>query len=503
MPFSTIGGGRDNIEKFAMEYYQILAKEVSIPGTLKDDYFEIIRHKDHSVELNIYPRKKGKKVSKSRFYHRVFKRNETKEIRIYGLDGNDEYKISGKVGKSILVRIIAGFDRDLIEDKSKVKGLRKMTRIYDSKGKNKVKAGKETRVREMKDTKAYEYDRKDFIYNKLAPAISIGYNPNDGFYLGGGASYTAHGFKKSPYKHYHKVWFNRTFGAQGYNFYYTFNYTDLIGKADVGGKVLVNTPLVYQYFGQGNENTAIGNNPFDYQVRMNNVVFMPSIAFRSSTGSQKFKLNLDVQHVNFDIAPLAPVEEWELRHHNFLGATATYVYRNVDNNLNPNRGLEFNAKSRWNSSVNSGLINYAQLSGELRFYLPIHLGKKQTTLALRSGLSSNFGDYAFFQSNFLSGIRNFRGIQRNRFGARTSTYQNIELRKSLFKVKNYIAPFDFGLLAHYDLARVWKDNESSNYWHKSYGGGMYFNILDYFMLLGTYSISQTDQVLTVGTNYFF
>ncbi|MGB1032580.1 MAG: hypothetical protein ACPGWM_08185, partial [Flavobacteriales bacterium] len=133
---ATLIARRDNLLAFANEAYGILAKEVSIPGTLKDDFFEVIRYDDGSVEVNVYPRKKGQKVKKKRFYHRIFNKEETDEIRLYGLEGNDEYKIEGKVKKSILVRIISGFQKDNIQDKSRVNGLKKMTIVYETKGKN-------------------------------------------------------------------------------------------------------------------------------------------------------------------------------------------------------------------------------------------------------------------------------------------------------------------------------------------------------------------------------
>ncbi|MBL4704761.1 MAG: metallophosphoesterase, partial [Flavobacteriales bacterium] len=183
---ATFKARRDKLPEFAQRYYKRLAKSVDIPGTLKDDFFEIIRHDDGSVEVSIYPRKKGHKKKEKRFYHRVFKIDETKEIRLYGLEGNDEYRIKGKVKKSIIVRIIGGFHNDHIEDKSTVNGIRKMTKIYETDGKNEIKKGSEARLKTMTEEKAYDYDRKEFVNNTLSPSLSVGFNPNDGFYIGPG-----------------------------------------------------------------------------------------------------------------------------------------------------------------------------------------------------------------------------------------------------------------------------------------------------------------------------
>jgi hypothetical protein len=73
----------------------------------------------------------------------------------------------------------------------------------------------------------------------------------------------------------------------------------------------------------------------------------------------------------------------------------------------------------------------------------------------------------------------------------------------LFKVPNYVVPFDIGLLGHYDIARVWEENEESDHWHTSYGGGLFLNALDYIMLVATYSISGNDRLLSIGTKFMF
>ena len=70
--------------------------------------------------------------------------------------------------------------------------------------------------------------------------------------------------------------------------------------------------------------------------------------------------------------------------------------------------------------------------------------------------------YLFYQANFLSGLNEFRGVTRNRFAGQSVFYANAEFRKSLTKVKNYVAPFDMGVLVHSDLGRVWIKNDASD-----------------------------------------
>ncbi len=500
---ATLKARRDNLIQFAETYYEILAREVNVPGTLKNDFFEVKRMEDGNVEVSIYPLKKGKAQKEMRYYHRVFDAADTREIRLYGLDGKDEYHITGESKSSILVRIVGGDKEDVYKDESSVSGLRKLTRIYDSEKQDEVEGGKETKVNLRKESQTYDFDRKDFTYNLLSPFPSLGFNPNDGFYLGPGVNYVNYGFKKQPYKSNHTVFAHYAFGSNGFKFNYKFDYIDAIGKVDFAGEIDVTTPLVFQYFGAGNEAESITNDPAMFRVRMDNYFFRPALKFQSSTGSQKLLVGANLERTGFSSPPVTPVNDWELEPQNFVGAKADYVYSNKDGQLYPGRGIEFRAGALWNTAVESSPVNYVKLSSELRLYLPLNIGKRKTTLNFRSGIEHNVGDYAFFQASFLNGFQNFRGVQRNRFSGRTATYHNIEFRSSFLKIRNYLAPFDMGILGHADFARVWEDGESSTLWHNSFGGGVFFNIMDSFILQGTYSVSDVDQVLLIGTNFFF
>ena len=94
-----------DLKRYATEYYEMICDEVDIVGSNKDEYFEIIRGEDASVTVNMYDaqnRKKGDNL----FYSRKLLKDETKDIRIYGLDGRDIFDISGTSEESIQVRII-------------------------------------------------------------------------------------------------------------------------------------------------------------------------------------------------------------------------------------------------------------------------------------------------------------------------------------------------------------------------------------------------------------
>ena len=150
----TLKARRDKLPEFARRYYKYLARELDVVGKLKDDQFKVIRLENGDVEVSIYPREGDKKGRETPYFHRVFKRNETKEIRLYGLEGKDHYHISGDVKKSILIRIIGGFDKDKFLDESKVNGLANLTHIYDT------RKTKEKDIQKSSETKVIFKERR-------------------------------------------------------------------------------------------------------------------------------------------------------------------------------------------------------------------------------------------------------------------------------------------------------------------------------------------------------
>jgi len=374
-----------------------------------------------------------------------------------------------------------------------------MTKIYDIEGKSEIESGKETKLKVMSPESIYDYDRLEFKYNMLKPALSFGFNPNDGFYIGPGFDQTIHGFKKHPYKFHHKFLINRTFGINGIGVYYDYDIVDAIGKGDLGGSITINTPLAFSYFGEGEE--SISDDKFGENVLMNNYKFEPTLTYSSDNQASNLVLGLQYNHVNFDTESIPTVEDWELKSQDFLGGKLEFQFLNKDNHRNPHSGMEFRVGGEYINSLGNDNVDFFRVNSSLSVFIPVNFMKNQTTIALRSGVSTNIGDYAFFQSNFLSGYENFRGVRRNRYAGETSNYNNAEIRMNLFKVANYVLPFDMGLLGHFDVARVWTEVDTD--WHTSSGGGLYLNAVDAFMLFGTYSISDDTGLLVIGSSFLF
>ena len=80
--------------------------KVFIVGSKKNELFEISRVNDNETAVNVYKiNKEGEKKSDP-FYSRTFKIGETKEIRLYGLNGNDVFYVDSQLTSRIKVRMI-------------------------------------------------------------------------------------------------------------------------------------------------------------------------------------------------------------------------------------------------------------------------------------------------------------------------------------------------------------------------------------------------------------
>jgi hemolysin activation/secretion protein len=128
--------------------------------------------------------------------------------------------------------------------------------------------------------------------------------------------------------------------------------------------------------------------------------------------------------------------------------------------------------------------SFGQVNGNVNAYLP--LGGR-TTLALRGGGKKVFGTYPYMEAAALGQgtlgqgaleepENTLRGYRSRRFTGDSSAYGNADLRLRISSM-NILVPGVWGLTAFGDVGRVWLDGESSDKWHTSVGGGLWFSWL--------------------------
>ena len=189
---------RADLVTYATTYYTFLAEYVDIPGTGKNEWFDIKRLDDRETEVTIYPISQQKERQEAPLFRRVFRTAETKEIRLYGIGGNDVYTVNGTAKEGITIRIIGGTGEDSIYDASRVNGRTHKTKIYDRQNTHLYAAG-ESKVRIRDTTYIYPFD-EDYHYNYSTRKIAPGLNPFYRLFIGVAYKKRVYGWREKPYK---------------------------------------------------------------------------------------------------------------------------------------------------------------------------------------------------------------------------------------------------------------------------------------------------------------
>lgn len=512
---SKLKSRRDILPKVAADYYRFLARWVDIPGTDGRDRFEVTRMEEGKTEVKVFAlNKRGEK--QELWYQRTFDNAITKEIRLYGLKKDDEFVITGESGSNSLLRIIGGTGKDLVRDNSSVPG-GKRTKVYDSaKEENVLELGKEGKDLTSNDPFDNRYDREDFKYPKTMPILLPGSNADDGFILTYGFSRTLQGFRKDPYKAKHTFIGSYAMGTGAHSFHYTGNLIERIGKWDISADILYRaSTYVDNYFGLGN-NTVNSNveAPDFNRMRYGQTRFTPGLKKRFALNTMHFdvKLNFSQTHVErtsgrisdsvYD--DLSGLDDSDFDIKRYAGIQLGYHINKVDHAQHPTRGIQLNMNTSWNVNINESSKQYLNFSTDLAIYYQ-PLAPLPFTIAARGGYAVNFGEYEFFQANYLGQKNNLRGFRSNRFGGDSFLYTNLEGRLKLAHLKSRILPTDIGLFGFYDSGRVWYESEdaTSNNWHHGWGGGVYLFAYDLVTATASIAGSKEDRFFEFKMGFFF
>lgn len=507
---------RQHLPEDARQYYRFLARQVEVVGSDKNELFEVLRQDDENTLVRVRKIDKNGKLEQV-LYERQFKTSETREIRLYGLDGNDEFRVSGQVDKGLLVRLIGGEEADKVTDESRVKGLARKTYVYDTDKGNELHLGPEARDLTSSKPEVNAYDPKAFKYDYFGPLAAFGYNRDDGLIVGGGVTIIKQGFKKEPFAASHRLLASYDLLPQSFRFGYQGYFTRLVGKVDLQVNLDVRTPKYAEnFFGMGN-NTSFDSDryktaaAFDfYRYRSKRYNF--STLFGTRLGKHHaILLGPAYQNVNINFVPgdflaqnLGTIETNPdlYKHKTYGGLDFRYTFDSRDNKTIPAAGNFLQLGASAYQGLSTTAKNYQQLAGEWAFYHTFRIPLK-LTLANRVGGAKNFGAYEFFQAQVLDGNTNLRGYRRNRFSGASSFYNNTDLRLRLFSFKTYLFPGSLGLVAFHDVGRVWHGGETSQRWHTGYGGGLWISPVNLFILSAEYAISKENSMPLLRGAFLF
>lgn len=480
---------RDILPKMANEYYQFLAKEVEITGTNQTEYFHI--NVDNPDELSIYVYKINKKgvIQQEPIYSRKFHAAETKEIRLYGLDGDDVFVAEGNSKNGTVIRIIGGGGKDSVRSLSRNKIF-----VYDTES-SRIQSSPFLKVRISNDTlqNTYRYDK--FKYDKGG----ITFKP--GTTVGLGFTSRKHKWNKEPFSSEHSVMLEYMLYRSGIGVVYRGSLNEIMGKYNLSLLTRFDFPYVDNFFGVGNESGSTSNFRYN-RIRSNEITvgvglnrFFDSHFLQLQPFYQTVKVRFDEDRITS--TPDIELQDVERKH--FGGVEMLYNYQRKDHPVITAKGFDITASASYTQNLRQPQRSFNRYTSSFSIYFPIS-GK--VSFASRIGGATLTGEPEFYQWNVLGGGSNLRGYVRQRFFGKTSFYNNNEVRW-LADTRNQIFNGKIGLLAFADQGRIWHTGENSNKWHLGYGAGLLMAPFEKILFNGTLGYSEDFSVFHFRVGYFF
>ncbi|MEO6489108.1 MAG: BamA/TamA family outer membrane protein [Ferruginibacter sp.] len=500
---------RNDLMKDALHYYRFISKTVSIAGSNKAEFFHIKKH-PAGMELTVY-KKNSTSDSATVMYHRVLDEHETKEIRLFGLNGDDKFEIDQDVSSKIRVRIIGGKGTDTFNLAGNVRNY-----IYDlSTEKNVTQHLRRTKNEFSSNPAVNDYKNNGYQYNKtLFPILNLGYNPEDKILIGLGMNAHTYGFRKDPYATFQKI---NTLYAPGFGAYQV-KYHGIFNNVLLKNDIVLNAewinPTLNNFYGYGNETVYDKTRDREfYRVRNNALIAELFVRKRVTSfldmsvgpvyyrynNSYKFnkgRILEDPAVVGRDSAAMYSVK-------NYAGFKVKADINYTNSEVYPTRGITWYTDFTQTYGINSHSHSYAKLSTDMTIYASIS-DQSRLSAVIRVGMGHIFSkDFEYFQAMNIGANNYVRGFRKNRFSGRSMAYQSTELRVKLFKSKSYLFPGDVGLLSYYDLGKVWIKSETSKKIHSSFGGGFYFVPYSLISLSVSMGFSNEDRLVNVslGTKF--
>ena len=467
---------RSNLQKIADRYYNLLSKYAVVTGTNKKDVFSIRNLNNNDVEISIKRMKKD--AISENYFTAIYKANCTKEIWMYGLDDEDTFEMIGKSNK-IKIRIIGGQNNDkfIIPNGKNIV-------IYDYKTKkNDVTLAKKATLKlsDSYDVNTYDFKKVKTNQNQLIPII--GANPDDGLKIGFNNTFTNYGFERNPFTSQHQLKAAFYFATNGYEIHYKFEVANVIKNINFEINAGMQSPnFTFNFFGYGNETSNFDKDfGLNYnRVKVRSLTLNPHLKWKNKSGvSLNWELNYENIEVhntpnrfvnNTSILPNYLFEEVQ-----FLGTNFAFKFENYDNKIYPTMGMKTHIQIGHKTNLNNKKNNFNYLIPELSFNHKIDTqGKWVLATKLKSHI--NFGnEFEFYQAASIGGADGLRGFRNQRFSGNQSFYQNTDIRYSFSSQKTKLIPIRFGIYTGFDYGRIWFNNEDSQKWHNSYGGGFFIN----------------------------
>jgi hypothetical protein len=466
---------RDKLTEEAEKFYDFMAAQVDVQCSNQSEIVVVERFDGNEVEVSVAV-DKGSETPAEPYYHRRFKGDETKEVRIYLHGGNNRVITRGEKGGGPKIRVIGGPANDVVDSSQGGK-----VDFYDFEGNNRVvgDGGIHTRPFKMPPRMTGDPVEQEVPWTPTrdwgrttTPRAVLGYHGDPGLILGGGFDTQSHAFRKYP-------WANRHVFTAAYAIGVNKPVIDYIGDYRRQNHILHFALLArysgieqLRYYGLGNETTKDLPDSA-YQISNNQASIFPALTINSgakgafligpifkysdSTGTKPDTVLEQEQ-------PLGVDKFGEIG----IQSIARYNSRTDKNVLSG--GIEFKATGAYYPEAWDVESAFGLIEGEFGVHIPL---SDSVTVSSFIGGKKVWGDYPFFEGAYLGGKHTLYGFHWDRFVGDASLYGIASVRWAFKKVR-FALPGELGLSAGIDAGRVFVEGEKSGDWHPSYAAGIFY-----------------------------
>ena len=464
-------GRRGNLLKLAQRYYAYLQDFQVITGSNEDDVFKITRKVPGITKVSITS--EGEEI-----FSNSYTSEETDEIWLYGLNGNDRFEVAGTGEDLIELKTIGGEDEDTyaFDNTKKVK-------LYDYKSResNITNSKSKKWLVDSYEINTFQYQKRKHTINKLVPIAD--YVSDLGFTIGVKDIYTTYGLSLNPFTTQYILAANYFFASNGLKISSSAEFANIIYNWNLRLEGMYASPnYTINYFGSGNESDYnFGEESRSYnRIKILEWEAGTALVWRNKIGAsfylkpllESFKVDYNADnYVGDNFSRKNAIFDSQL----YAGTEANFHFLNKNNPSYPSLGSELNVTAGYKQNIDSHNNKFGYIEPYLSIDYPI-IPSGFAVIASKIGGKAIFGDdYEFYHAATIGGNRSLRGYRNHRFNGKRSFYHSTDLRSAVGLVRTKFIPLIIGVSAGFDYGRVWTEDDTSEKWHNDYGGGVWIN----------------------------
>lgn len=523
-------GRRDRLHEVAREFYGMIFHEVNVYATDEDEYAEVERLADGSVEIRLFggaplanliasaqPAAGRAPASGSEMYfQRRFVPAETREIRLYMLGGDDLVRVFGAASRTIPVRVIGGAGDDVLVDSAQVGG-RTVTVFYTAEGNDRVSAAPGTRVddrpfaemlpgrpldlmarvasgdrpdeeadedeqSEDEEGEESEKDVADLLEGSsyrdwgvtagTRPALD--FRSRSGLLVGVGRSYTRYGFRREPYRYHLSGTALYAVDTGGFGVELFADHRLENSGLGVSLTATATQYESYRFFGFGNDTD--GDVVASPRVTRDQATVRPAVNWER--GGTRIGVGPIFRWGDAKYDAASPMDLLQPPGAGSFAQAGALVDLAVERGSLQGAepaGFSINAAASAYPSLLDVTDPFGRVEAHARAYVPL---PGAPFAAFRAGGARVWGSgFPVHEAAIIGGRTTLRGFTTDRFAGDAAVYGSTELHVPLMTLELLVRG-RLGVFGLADAGRVYLDGESPGGWHTSYGGGLWFTSLN-------------------------